>query len=90
MPAQKVGALFRAACDLDLDRLVGKAEFPGDLLLGETVEFAEDEDFTAAVGQRINRVEQQRDFLGRADLLDDVGAFLYDARGRQIKTASAR
>ena len=45
--------------DLDLDGLLGQAELGGDVLLGDTFKFAEDENFTAAGRQRVHRFEQE-------------------------------
>jgi hypothetical protein len=70
--------------DLDLHRLLRQPQLKGDIPLGYSLELAEDEDFTATAGQRIDGVEEHSDFLTDADPFDDIGAFFYDALHRKI------
>jgi hypothetical protein len=54
----------------------------GDVLLGETLKFAENHDFAAASWQRVNRPREQLNFIAGADNIDDTGPIIYDVRER--------
>lgn len=82
--AEFLHAAFRAARNLDLHGLLRDAEADSNVALRHTLEFAEDEDFTATGGKRVDGVEQLGDFLAHADLLDDIGPLMNDARQRRI------
>jgi hypothetical protein len=65
-------AFSHAASDLDLDRFLGNAEANCDLPMGETVQFPQDGDFTAASGQSVDRFRQKPDLLSHDDIVRDT------------------
>jgi hypothetical protein len=77
-------AAAHAAVNLLLHRRLGNAETLGDLALGEMLELAEQDDFPATRGQRIERLREQRDLLAQRGGRRRVRALGENGQRRQI------
>jgi hypothetical protein len=82
--AQELRAAPGSPSHLNLDRLLRKPKAGRDLLLRETLKFAENNNFTTAGWQGFDRVEQKRHLLLRAELLDRIFDFFQDAERSKI------